>query len=318
MFLNLRIKLQNFFRKNKNKIYIIAIIIALIIAVNIYLGRLKENAPPKVSYEPHTPIVSGKEITSKKTQESIENTIDDYMKKCNSKEYENAYALLSNDCKEVKFNNDIEMFKKYIDNIFIGEKIYSIQNYANKDNVYIYQVSIFEDIMATGKNTEQSDNIYKEMIVLTKDNEKMELSVDGFISKESIEYIAEDEYMKVAIEQKITYYDKVIYKMKVKNKTNYAILLARDNERETIGISLQGENRELVLEKYLSNEKCIRTGNTNTFDLTFNKYYDEKKEVSSITLNKIRIMEKYTGVESNWEEESNNIIKSYSATISID
>ena len=317
MLLNLRIKFQNFIRKNKNKIYIAIVVIIAIVAVNIFLGRQMENAPPTTSYEPHTPIISGSEVKSKKAKQNIETKVKEYMDYCNKKEYEQAYNLLTEDCKECRFDNNIEKFKKYVDYIFDGEKIYSIQNYSNKDNVYIYQAIISEDIMATGMNEETSDEYYDEKIVLIKEGDDYKFAVDGFIEKETMEKISEDNYMKTTVESKQVYYDKIVYTLKIKNKTNYDIVLERNKEEDCIGISLDGEKREQEVDLYNNTEKVIYAGKTKTIQLTFSKYYDENREPDSIIFNKVRILEKYTGVEALWEEEVEKIIEQYSSTISV-
>lgn len=318
MFVDLRVKFYNFLKKHKIKIIIAIIIIGIIIAINIILGKLNDAQPPSISYEPHTPIVSGKKVSSKKTQESIEETIKNYMENCNSKQYENAYNMISSECKEIKFNNNIEEFKKYIDYIFDDNKVYSIQDYSNKDNIYIYKVTITEDIMATGMNTEKSDLSYEEMIVLTKENNSMKLAVSGFVSSESVENIAENEFMKITIEQKITYYDKVIYKVKIKNKTSYSILFSRDKEKETIGISLEdGDERSVVLDSYVNTEKVVRGNEEKVFTLEFNKYFDEESPIKTLTFNKVRVLEEYSGVEENWNDEQSKMVKAFSSTLKI-
>ncbi len=318
MWLNFRLKMIDFMKKNRNKIFIGAIALTIIILVNIYIGKARESRPPTVSYEPHTPIISGNKVSSKKDQASIEDSIKQYMDLCNSKDYESAYNLISEDCRREKFKDNIDNFKTYIDYIFNGNKIYSIQDYSNKNNVYVYKVTISEDIMATGMNNEDSDKRYEEKIVLTKEDGNMKLSVGGFISSKNVEYISEDEYMRITVKKKITYYDKIIYEVSIKNKTNYAILLSRKNEKKSIGISLDGESSEEVVENYNTNERCIYGGNEYTMNLTFNKYFDEDVNKTSITFNKIRILQEYTGVEENWEDEINNkLVKQYSATISV-
>lgn len=318
MLLNFRLKIIDFVKKHKNKIFIAIVALILIISINIYLGKLRESAPPTVSYEPHNPIISGDKVKSKKDQTSIEDSIKQYMDLCNSKDYESAYNLISEDCRKEKFNDNLDEFKKYIDYIFDGNKIYSIQDYANKNNVYIYKVTISEDIMATGMNNEDSDKKYEEKIVLEKENGNMKLSVGGFVASKDVEYISEDEYMRITVKKVITYYDKVVYQVKIKNKTNYAILLSKRNEKECIGISLDGELIEEEVEDYNSNERCVYGGSEYTMNLTFNKYFDEDVNKTSITFNKIRILEEYTGVEEKWEDEINNkLIKQYSATISV-
>ena len=172
--------------------------------------------------------------------------------------------------------------------------------------------------MATGMNNEDSDKRYEEKIVLTKDNGDMKLSVGGFISSKNVEYISEDEYMRITVKKITTYYDKVVYEVNIKNKTNYAILFSKRNEKESIGISLDGDLSEEVVENYNKNERCVYGGNENTMNLTFNKYFDEDVNKTSITFNKIRILQEYSGIEENWEEEINNkLVKQYSATISV-
>lgn len=318
MLLNIKLKIIDFVKKHKNKILIGIIVLIIIISINIYLGNLRESAPPTTSYEPHNPIISGDEVTSEKEKTTIENSIKEYMELCNDKDYESAYNLISEDCRKEKFADNIENFKKYINYIFDGKKIYSIQNYANKDNVYVYKVTISEDIMATGMNNEDSDKKYEEKIVLTEDNNQMKLSVGGFVASKDVQYISEDQYMKITINKIITYYDKVIYRISIKNKTNYAILLAKKNEKDCIGISLDGELRAEKSSEYKNSEKCIFGGNTNNIDLTFNKYFDEEVDKTNITFNKIRVLEEYTGIEEKWEDEiTNKLIKQYSATITV-
>ena len=209
MLLNIKLKIIDFVKKHKNKILIGIIVLIIIISINIYLGNLRESAPPTTSYEPHNPIISGDEVTSEKEKTTIENSIKEYMELCNDKDYESAYNLISEDCRKEKFADNIDNFKKYINYIFDGKKIYSIQNYANKDNVYVYKVTISEDIMATGMNNEDSDKKYEEKIVLTENNNQMKLSVGGFVASKDVQYISEDQYMKITINKIITYYDKV-------------------------------------------------------------------------------------------------------------
>ena len=316
-FTDLRIKIIEFIRKHKYKIYIGLIILTVIIAVNMILGKVKDSQPPSSIYDAHNPIVSGSKVSSKKQQNKIESTIKEYMDFCKSKDYESAYNCLSNNCKEYKFKNKLENFKSYIDAIFDGNKVYSIQDYSNKDNIYIYQVSIFEDIMASGMNNKDSEHTEEEKIVLTKNGDNYDLAVSGLIKVEDEDAVAEDDYMKISVQKKITYYDKIVYKIKVKNKTNNIIILDKNNEKNYIGISLREEYRNEIKNIYANNEKVLRGGQTKEFDLEFPVYFDEEKQPTAIVLNKICILEKYTGIEDNWEKELENAIKAYSLKIDL-
>lgn len=316
-FTDLRLKLIRFFQNNKYKIYIALIVLTIIIAINIILGRIKDSQPPSTIYEPHTPVISGDKVTSKKEQNTIEEKIKEYVEFCNKKDYESAYNLLSDDCKEYKFKNDINKFKKYIDLIFNGNKVYSIQDYSNKDDIYIYEVSIYEDIMATGMNNEDSDEVEVEKMVLTKDGDDYKLAVNGFIKVETLESVAEDDYMKISIEKKVTYYDKAIYTIKIKNKTNNAIVFDKNLENNWIGVSVDGDIRGETRNTYGYYERVVRGNNTKEFDIEFPVYFDEDKEPTSITLNRVYVLERYTGVDDLWEKESENAVKKYSVTINL-
>ena len=316
-FTDLRLKLIRFFQNNKYKVYIGIIILTIIIAINIILGRIRDAQPPSTIYEPHTPIISGEKVSSKKVQNEIESKIKEYMDYCKEKNYEPAYNLLSDDCKEYKFKNNIENFKIYVNAMFNGNKIYSIQDYSNKDNVYIYEVSIFEDIMATGMNNKNSDEIDVDKIVITKDGDNYKMAVDGFINAETVEKISEDENMKVWVEKIITYYDKVIYKVKVKNNTKNSIVIDRGFERDWINVSLNGELRQELKNQYTNYEKVIGGNSINEFNIEFPVYFDESKKPTTLTFSKVYVMERYTGINERWVEESNNAVKKYSVTINL-
>ena len=60
--------------------------------------------------------------------------------------------MLSDNCKNYLYNNNIEDFKKYVDAVYTEYNNYSYtQNYSNKDDVYIYDVTTLNsDILATG------------------------------------------------------------------------------------------------------------------------------------------------------------------------
>lgn len=317
MFLDFRLKVRQFFRKNKKKIYIILIVLALIIAINSYLGYLKEKEPPSVSYKPHNPVISGDEVKDKKTQNTIEDKIKEYMDYCNKKEYENAYNCISDNCKKYKFNNKINNFKKYVDYIFDGEKVYSIQDYSNSGNIYVYQVTISEDILATGMNNENSEEVYEEKIVIIKNGDESSLAVAGYIGQEDKDIVAEDEYMKVKITKKDTTYDKVTYTIEVSNKTNNDIVLANSKMSKEFYLSLNGDYRKFVENDFADDEIAITGNSKKTFKLDFNKYFDESKKETELILNTIKVLENYSGKEENWEEELNHTIKEYSLKISL-
>ena len=134
MFLKLRLKVRNFFKKYKNKIFIVLVIWIIILAINYLLGHQKQKVVLNTTYAPHNVVLLSDSEVPENLQNPIEDLIDDYVNKCNKKDYKAAYELLTEECKTHAFNNSLEKFTKYIDSIFAQEKRYSIQNYYNRTN----------------------------------------------------------------------------------------------------------------------------------------------------------------------------------------
>ena len=162
-------KFLKWLKEKKNIIISIVVIWLIIIAVNFYIGSTKD-ADKLIKNQAltygniHTPAISSKYKVEVDT-EDIDNIIEDFIKFCNNKEYENAYNLLTDGCKEVLFFNDIENFKKYIDEIFNSYKIYDIQNLSNGKNAYIYRLRLFDDFYSEGVNSLNDIN-YKEQQII--------------------------------------------------------------------------------------------------------------------------------------------------------
>lgn len=315
MFLDFKLKVIHFYRRNKKKIYIVALALGITISVNIYLGYLKSVEPPSTGYTPHVPIISGEEVGDKKTKNTIEDEIGKYMDFCNNKDYKSAFDCLTEDCKKYKFKNSLQEFKNYVDYVFDEKKVYSIQNITTKDNVYIYKVEIIEDILATGMNNEDSDWVYDEYVVMTKDGDNFKFAVDGYIKDEKIEGLTyEDEYMLASVIERITTYDQVTYRFRVKNKTQNDIVIANTHDNNELVLSLNGDYRIFKDENLEEKEVVAYNGNTIEFTATFKKYFDESKEETDVIFNKVRVLKDYSGIDQYWEKELKDTVKAYSVT----
>lgn len=317
MWIDKKAKIIDFFKKHKKKILLIVIIWAVVFAVNMVLGQLNKTELPKTSYQKHSPTISGSDVP-KRLQDPIEEEISKYMDFCKNKQYEEAFAMITQECKEYKFSNNIERFKTYVNYIFHDNDIYTIQNYSNNNDIYIYKVTIGEDILATGMNGKNSDEYYEEKIAIKKeDNKDLSLSVGGYIGKTKMEYVGEDEYMKIWIEEKTVTYENEIYTVKIKNKTDQNIILANSSEANEILLVLGADERAIVTDRYEPNNIVLRAGNTRTFEMKFNKYFDEGREADKIVFNKIRVLPRYTGNIDKWEEELAGASKLYSISLNL-
>ena len=101
-FTNLRSTIRNFIKKHKNKVILILIAWITIVAINYLRGKWWEEGKI-TTYEPHKPIIETGETVSTKNQAKIEALISQYIQYCNAKEYEKAYAMIRQECREMVY-----------------------------------------------------------------------------------------------------------------------------------------------------------------------------------------------------------------------
>ena len=314
MFLKWRLKIRNFFKKYKRVIFIVLIVWLVIIAINFFLGRRSETPMLNTTYNPHEVVLTSDTEVPEKLQTPIEDTIDDYINKCNNKDYSGAFELLTTDCKIHVFGDSLDNFTTYASSVFPNKKRYSIQNYSNFGQAYIYNVKLIDDIIATGL-TNQSYAYYEEKFAVKEEDGKIKLNVNDYMGFNDLKKVAEDDYLKIRVENKDEFYSFEIYSVKITNKTDKKIVLYDGIVGNELSlISGQDERNPINVKDTIT----LEPGETRTFEITFNKYYDESTKASEIAFNKIRIMtEQYTGTEETEEEELSKAERTYSITIPI-
>lgn len=313
MYTDFRLKIRDFYKRNKSKIVIILLIWFVIIVINLILKNYKGPQTPKTSYKPHTAIMDNSEVP-KKDQEPIEKLISDYIGCCNNKEYEKAYNMLSYECRTNLYSN-IDDFKKYVDNVFDTKKIYTIQNYSNVDNKYIYEVNIFEDILATGLTGKEDLSIYSEKFVITKTNNGLSLAIRNFVENSENYQVYEDEYIKVEVKDMVQSYETQVYKVKLTNRTENTIVLADKTEKYEIMLELNSENRNI--QNMRERGIYLNPYESKEVDLEFVKFFDENEKAKGIIFNAVRVLKSYSGIYSKRQEEMDNAVKLYSFKIGL-
>lgn len=224
MLLKWRLKIRNFFKKYKRVIFIVAIVWLIIIAINYLLGHKKEEITLNTTYNPHEVLLTSETDVPEKLKTPIEDTIDDYVNKCNNKDYSGAFELLTADCKTHVFGDSLDNFTTYASSIFTNKKRYSIQNYSNYGQAYIYNIKLIDDIITTGL-TNQSYAYYEEKMAIKEENGQIKLNVNDYMGYSELKRVAEDDYLKIRIESKEEFYSMEIYSIKITNKTDNKVVL---------------------------------------------------------------------------------------------
>ena len=131
MDLNYKIQLAliKFFKKYGK--YLGAIFIIWIIGFSI--NQILKRNPPKLTlsntYTPNVAIMTDNKFT-------------DYAL---AKNYDQAYNMLTDECKEFNYGNNLNNFKQRAEKIYQQGKVAKFQNYSNYRKRYIYKMTITDD-----------------------------------------------------------------------------------------------------------------------------------------------------------------------------
>lgn len=309
MLTDIRIKIRNFIKKHKWKVILLIVGWSVLVAISLVLSNW-ENDTPQTTYTPYEPIIENGQTTPKKWQDEIEETIQTYIGYCNQKEYQKAYDMINENCRK-KVYPELKYFKAYVDYVFAQPKVYAIQNYSNRDKVYIYRIRLFDDILATGMTYDETFKYFEEKLVFTEDNGKLLLAVKSYIGDETLDAMYEDQYMKITVTNKSITYDEETYTVKIQNKTENTIVLADEITEGEINIQTENGNKAMIIEE---NWKpiYIEPRSSHTYTLAFSQFYDEGIATTGIQFNRVRILRSYSGQEELKEKELEEAVSLYS------
>ena len=309
-----RVRTIQFCKRNRKKIFIILIIWLIIIIINYILKNQPQKLPePSITYTPHVSVMDKNKEVPEKYQEPIENLIDTYFNYCNNKEYEKAYNLITQECKNKNYPT-LEQFKGYVDEVFEGkEKIYNIQSYSIVDNKYIYNVRILDNILKNG--TTDGYYYYEEKFILIEENGTMKLSIAEYIGDENPNIKVEDNNMIVEILNKSVDYETETYKIKVTNKTDKYIVISDNKQNNEIRLDL-GQSLRTPTNMALAFFYVAPNGST-TQEITFNKYYDDNLVAKKIIFGAIRIFNNYDWKVGTTQENIDNAVSLYGIEIDL-
>lgn len=296
-------KLRKFYYDNKYKIWgIIAFIVLLLASIQI-LNRLvtdnnninnqqESNIVNNINSENRNTYVTTNEsvITGERVDstelENASNIIEEFISECNNGNIEQAYNLLTEDCKAEMYQ-DIDKFRElYYNKIFTdnSKKTAKIENWI----LNTYKVNISNDIMATGG---ASTNGIQDYITIVDENDTLKISLNNYIGKEEINKTQTVNNIEFQIIEKNVYIDYETYTIRVNNKSENNIIL--DDLSNTRSIYLEDSN-EIKYYAYsneiISSLLKVNKGFSTQIDIKFSKEYSTNTaRVNSIVFSEVNL-----------------------------
>lgn len=305
----IRESIVRFFQKNKLKIFIVIVILIIILLINYLLG-VYEKEEPITTRNPFAMIMQPESKVPSKLFIESEALIVNFANKSSQGNYKEAYDMLSLDCKTDVFGT-VEEFTEYAKTNFPKNSRYEIIPYSKVGTTYVYQVKVFEDFLATGLT--YSDYSYIDLKMAINESitgEKM-LSVAGYIGKFPTNSIFENDYIRIELNQKTSFYTEERYSVIVTNRTENEIVL-KDYSLGVpeIQLSVGGDVRQEINHS----DKIVISGHqTIKFTLAFSRFFDEKSMSGPLVFSAIRVVKK--GKTSNYS--SKDVVAKFSVEVPI-
>lgn len=275
--------LSSFWKRNKGKIttYLKTCMVMIFgaymvfIVINLFAETQKtsENKvdETKLVYKPTKTIASGKNISSEEYEEE-NNLVEVFIDNCNNQNVEEAYEMLTNDCKEDLFP-DVETFKEnYYNNIFTEKRVYNMQSWIVKENYHTYIVRFVNDALNTG--IYKKDNVYQDYITIVNENDSKKISICNFIKNEKVNKTLDENQISISVTNKKEYMDYLVFVINVKNNSSKTIKLDAYERLDGIKLKMNnGSNYPIDWNGFIMDNLIIKPGNNQKLQIRFNVPY---------------------------------------------
>lgn len=297
-------KLLRYYSQNKIKIWgiILAIVLgyALLHVLNNAIANQNTEEGNKeqettsnnvVSYRNESEsMVTGGRVSDLYSDE-IGEFINQFFTYCINHEPQRAYEMVSNNTKQVLYQTEELFEKNYCSYRFSGNKQFSFQSWSRADGLYIYQVRIFDNMLATGQT---SDNYIEEYVTITVENGSYKLNLNSYLGRKQINVKNEDDDLSVQVVMVDRYLDYEVYTLNIQNKTDSTVLL--DTKRDTDScyvVDNIGNKFEALLYENSDEDLEFSPKEMKTIQIRFSDAYREGLQIKSINFTDIVNSEEY-------------------------
>ena len=286
-----------YFNQNRVRIIIAILIVAFIIiliqAINNILKQSQteeELTEPVIqdSSRPVESVITGEELTEETTDNNL-NIISQFVELGNAQKYEDAYNMLSQDCKDAVYNTLESFVTNYCNRVFINNMTYNLELWYNTHNAYTYKILYFENnILSTG-NINTTSNI-EDYITVIESEDGYKLNINNFIKKEKINKLqnVEGTEITITINDRYIYRNYERYTITVKNNTDKTILISEGtNGNDICLVDSNGVEYDSIINEVSLANLELSPGVERILGIRFYKMYNLYRTINSISFKNI-------------------------------
>lgn len=294
-------KLLRYYNQNKRRILLVLLVVIFgyfIIRVldtnakNKKTREEKETTSNVVSYSNESKsMVSGGSVTNAYS-EDFGKFINQFFTYCTEHNVHAAYSMLSSDTKQELYQTE-ELFKKnYYESRFSGDKQFSFQSWSSSNKLYIYQVKIFDNMLSTGKT---SDNYIEEYATVSSEEDEYKINLNSYLGKKIINKKTENDDISIQVLKVDRYLDYEVYTLSIQNKEDSSILLDTRRKNNTCYIQDSLSNKfEAVLYENKDEDLKFAPNEMKTIRIKFSDANRENLEIKSINFTDIVYNSEYS------------------------
>lgn len=216
---------------------------------------------------------------------SPEITLASFVNYCNNKELENAYKMLTNECKDAMFPTIQEFEDIYIKNIYNVKRNYDLEKWSTDGKKITYIVTLYEDILATGT----TDNLTQEYCTFIEDeNGNYKININNFIYRQNLNIVKKVDNVEINIKHVDVYQEYEEYSVTITNNADTTICVTGNTNNNNI--YLRKSNKKYVSINSLFDRGDILLldfGNSQKLDIKFNKMYEPKNLGGDIFIERV-------------------------------
>lgn len=294
--------LRRLYNQNRKGIWWVMIIIAFFLIIlqitNYFIGKSNEqksednltNNTIKINNEDNgqvqintdKSVLTGEGLSTTKLNTEI-GTIKQFLENCKNNKIEDAYNMLTDECKEEMYES-VEDFKKfYYVNVFESERVsFEVENWIKNT----YKVDIIPDMLSTGKSNEGI--VKQDYITVKKVNEEYKLNINNYIGRRKINASKEQDDIIITVNYADTYIEYETYNITVRNQRETNMALDNlDNER-TMYIEDRKEAKYPAYTHEIPKELLIfDRGVEKTIDIKYYSRYGSTKEIKNLVFSEV-------------------------------
>ena len=294
------LKIIRLYNKNRRIIWISLIIVIFCIAIIGVINKVyqeqanknmeqyskqlqeasnKENPSEVVDYNEAAQSITTGGSVDQDIKDEVQGVLEQFIQYVTSKQVEQAYNLLTEDCKEILYPTLEGFEQKYCQDLY--DKIYDFQSWSSTDNTYVYQVRFYDNMLSAGLDF--TNHYLEDYITVLKKGDVYKVNIHNFIRANNIRKTAEANKVQFKVNNVETYLDYEIYEIEVTNDSSKEIILdTREKDNSVYVKNNDGLKIQALLYENTDEDLRVQAGESKKIRIKFNNTFNGEKRIISL------------------------------------